>query len=86
MSTASNLAVSIVAGVAVMFIWQQIQKAQAKKLANDQNEIDHGGTQYGKTGFGQIFAPDWAQEAVVKMKNTNGVYDITDGSNRTYYA
>ena len=55
MSVASNLAVSVVAGVAVMFIWQQIQKAQAKK--GDSMEIDHGGVQGGKTAFGGLYTP-----------------------------
>jgi len=82
MSTASNLAVSIIAGVAVMFIWQQIQKAQAK-AAN----VNSGSVKGGQTfSISDLYAPDWARGGTggsMRMP-TSDVFDLLDNKNRVY--
>lgn len=70
-STASNLIVAVVSGVAVMFIWQQIQKAQAKKIP-----VNSGGVSGGQTWFGDLYQQP--------ANSTWGVYDIMDNRNKVY--
>lgn len=91
MSTASNLAVSIVAGVAVMFIWQQIQKAQAKSAAN----FNSGGVKGGKTMFGGLYKPDFLGVVADGVEDGggnrpvdwgSGIVDLLKSGAKTYYA
>ena len=100
MSVVGNLAVSVVAGVAVMFIWQQIQKNQNRTtnqpiLRPDDIGFNSGGVKGGQVFFGssnQLTESPAVTGGSVGSANLtmnvdymDGILEYITGSNRKRY-